>query len=306
MIQFIDFLISVSLALIMFTIGLSLVLKDFKKIFRYPKKLILGLASQIILLPLLTFLIIETLGINLPTEIKMGILILALCPGGTTSNFISYLTKLDTPLSISLTSINTFIVLFSIPFLTNFFLKYYLNSSNSINLPYIKTMLNLFFIIIIPVILGIYIRIKNENFAKKVEKTFKIISISVIAIIFTIKFFASESAGGSGITFQTIWKILPVLLIIHILSLFMGFFNSKFFKINNKSAITIGIEVGLQNTGLALLVTNNLLDSQLMLQPILVYAMFSFFTTTGFALYLKKKLTKDKKFRKHPEIYGPL
>ena len=197
--EFIDILISIALFLIMFTIGLSLSIRDFKKIFKYPKKLFVGLTSQIILLPLLAFIILGF--VNLPVEIKIGILVLMTCPGGSTSNFISYLIKADVPLSISLTSINTLIGLFSIPLIINFFLKYYLGTNNAITLPFFKTMITLLIIVIIPVLIGIYIRLKNQNKAKKIEKNFKIISIILLAIVFGINFFEIKTKEEFGLLF---------------------------------------------------------------------------------------------------------
>ncbi len=289
---FVDILLKIALVLIMFNIGLSLKFKNFKEVFKKPKKLSIGLISQIILLPLLAFIIVELSG--LPVALKMGIIILASCPGGTASNFVSYLIKTDVPLSVSLTSVNTVITLFSIPLIVNFFLSIYYKSSQSINLPFLNTFFNLFFIILIPVMLGILVKEKNEKTAHNIEKYLKVISIIALAVVFVIKFFAPETGGGSGINFEKAFFIFPTLIIFHLVSLFMGFFNSKLFKLNNKSAITIGIEVGLQNTGLALLIGGVILKDNLMTQPALVYGVFSFFTTILFGFLMKKKLIKKK------------
>jgi bile acid:Na+ symporter, BASS family len=287
---FVDILLKVALVLIMFNIGLSLKFKNFQKIFKKPKKLSIGLISQIILLPLLAFLIVELSG--LPVALKMGIILLASCPGGTSSNFVSYLIKADVPLSVSLTSVNALITLFSIPLIINFFLNFYYGSSQYIRLPFFNTFFNLFFIILIPLILGILVKEKNEKGAYSLEKYLKIISIIALAGVFAIKFFASETGGGSGISFESAFAIFPVLIIFHILSLLMGFFNSKLFKINNKSSITTSIEVGLQNTGLALLIGGSILKNNLMIQPALVYGVFSFFTTLIYGVLMKKYLSE--------------
>jgi len=295
---FIDILLNISIFLLMFTIGLSIILKDFKKIFKHPKKLFVGLSSQIIILPLIAFLLLEFT--NFPPEIKIGILILMICPGGSTSNFITYLIKGNTPLSVSLTTINTLISFISIPLLVGLFFKYYLVTNTEFEFPFVKTILNLSLIVIVPILIGTWIESKDKIKAKKIERFSKIISISLLAIVFSIKIF-----GGSGITNQEILSILPFLLLIHIIALFFGFFNSKIFKIKNKSAITIGVEVGLQNTGLALLVTSAILKNPLITMPVLVYAMFSFFTTLMFGMAMKKFLTKEK-IRKEVELYEPL
>ncbi len=290
---FVDILLKIALVLIMFNIGLSLKFKNFKEIFKKPKKLSIGLISQIILLPLIAFLVVEFSG--LPVALKMGIIILASCPGGTSSNFVSYLIKADVPLSVSLTSVNTVITLFSIPLIINLFLNFYYGSSPSVILPFWNTFFNLFFIILIPVILGILIKEKNEKTAYNIERYLKVVSIFALAVVFAIKFFAPETAGGSGINLEKAFFIFPTLIIFHLVSLFMGFFNSKLFKLNNKSAITIGIEVGLQNTGLALLIAGTVLKNNLMTQPALVYGVFSFFTTALFGFLMKRHLVKRER-----------
>ena len=287
---FVDVLLKAALILVMFNVGLSLKFRDFEEVFKKPKKLFVGLFSQIILLPLLAFLILELS--NLPVGLKIGILILAVCPGGTASNFVSYLTKVDTPLSVSLTSSNTIITLFSIPLILNLFLGFYYGSSPTVSMPFFETFLNLLIIILIPVFLGILVKEKREKKAYNIERYLKIISIVALASVFIIKFFAPVSNGGTGIGIEEVLFILPVLLVFHLSSLFMGYFNSRLFKINNKSYVTIGIEVGLQNTGLALLVGATILENDLMSQPALVYGLFSFFTTLLYGFLMKRYLVK--------------
>jgi BASS family bile acid:Na+ symporter len=281
----VDWLIGVALFLIMFTIGLSINLPDLARIFKKPKKIFVGLAAQLAFLPLAAFIIVQFF--DLPIPIKLGILILAICPGGTTSNFISYLVKVNTPLSVALTSIGSLLTLITIPFLANLFLNYYLGNGQSIPLPVLKTVLNLFVLIIVPVFIGMFLRHKKEIFSRKLEKKMKYVSIFLLGLVFLIKFLASESAGGSGITLESALPILPALLILHFVSLFGGLLIARIFKISIRSSATIGIEVGLQNSALALFITGTLLKDAVMTQPILVYIIFSFFTTALFGVFMK-------------------
>ena len=286
----VDVLISLALFLIMFTIGLSIDVPDLIKIFKRPKKVVVGLISQLIFLPLAAFIIVQFF--DLPTSIKIGILILSICPGGTTSNFISYLVRVNTPLSVALTSIGSLLTLITIPFLTNLFLNYYLGNSQSIPLPVVKTILNLFILILVPVSIGMFLRNKKESFSLKLEKKMRYISVFLLAVVFLIKFLASESAGGSGITLQSALPILPALLVLHFVSLLGGLFIARIFRISIRSSTTIGIEVGLQNSALALFITGTLLKDSLMTQPILVYVLFSFFTTALFGIFMKEVVMK--------------
>jgi BASS family bile acid:Na+ symporter len=123
-----------------------------------------------ILLPLLTWAIIELFAPNIPNAMKIGIMILMICPGGSTSNFITYFTKGDTPLSTSLTITNTILGIASIPLLASFFIFYYSANSTQINLPLGQTILTLLIAIALPLFIGTSINHKNSPLAKKLEK----------------------------------------------------------------------------------------------------------------------------------------
>ena len=121
-------ILGVSLAIIMLGMGLSLVVDDFKRIFLQPKSIIIGLINQLILLPIIAFVLVSIF--QLQPEIAVGVMILAACPGGATSNLISHLAKADAALSVTLTAFSSFITIITIPFIVNFSLEQFLNESN--------------------------------------------------------------------------------------------------------------------------------------------------------------------------------
>ncbi len=298
--HFVDILITLSLFLIMFGIGLSLKIDKFKQLFAHPKPIIIGLMAQMLFLPLLGFFI--GFITNLPPEIKVGILILSVCPGGTTSNFITYLLNGNTELSISLTSINSVITLFSIPFIVNLGLVFFLGESTSFHLPFLKTLLQVFYISILPAALGVYVNAKHPKTTKilNTEISFKLIpkmgfnyiksiTVLLLASVFIIKVFADKNSGGADLTTADFIMILPIMLVFNVIGLVFGYIVSILGKLN-KDAIpmTIGIEVGLQNTTLAFLVAGTLLQNTEMQKPALVYALFSFFTALLFGFIIKK------------------
>jgi len=293
MVQAIDVITTGALILIMFSIGSSLTRADFKRIIKRPQEIGIGLLLQIVLLPLLAFIITDLW--NLPAEAKIGIVILASCPGGSTSNFISYLVGADAALSISMTVINSFITLLSIPFFVGIALNRYMDSATTINLPIGQTILAIIFITIIPAILGVLAREHWENPIKKSQHSIKIASLVLLALMFSIKFFAGESMGGSGLTSEAIWTLIPAVLLLHLLALFIGYFIARLAHFSSKSSTTIGIEVGLQNTTLAILVAGTLIGNETMVQAALVYALFSFFTTTGFGWWMIRQANKKEK-----------
>ncbi len=291
--SYIDILISGVLALIMFGIGLSLTPLSFKNIFVYPKSILIGLSSQMIALPLITFCAVYFADISLP--LKVGFIILAACPGGTTSGFITYFFKGNVALSISLTAVNSFLTLLSIPFIVNIALYYFLVSKTEIRLPFLETVLQIFSVAIVPAALGVWVRVKKESFALNIQKPLKIILIFLLAIVFLIKFFAGEKQGGTGITTDEIMKIIPYALLINILGFAYGMFSGLLPKLGTKTSFTIGIEVAMQNTTLAFLVAGTLLQNQDMVKPSLIYSMFSFWTAILYGLIVKY-LHKVKSF----------
>lgn len=285
--NFIDILISVMLALIMFGIGASLQPKDFNNVFFHPKALITGLSLQMIFLPLFVFLVAWFAPIS--PALKVGLFILSLCPGGTTSNFISYLVRAEVALSISLTIINSVLILFTIPALTSLGLSYFMETGQQIQLPILQTIIQIFVLTLLPALVGLGFNKLFPVLSEHIKQPLKYINILLLALVFGIKFFAGESQGGSGISISDILNILPYALITHLGSMILSYYFAKIIEIDNRNATTIGIEVGLQNTALALLVTGTLLGNNEMTKPALVFAIFSFFTTLAFAWLAMRK-----------------
>ena len=295
----IDVLISSVIALIMFGISLSLTPESFKNIFKFPKSLIAGLSAQMLLLPAIAFLF--GVVFNLSPEFKIGLIILSVCPGGTTSNFITFLLNGNTALSVSMTTINSFLTLFSIPFVVNLAFLFFLGSGNDFNLPYAQTILQIFLVTILPAAIGLYIKIKHPKLAKKLNFKVKItykgiktrfsfiksFTTFLLGLVFIVKLFAGKDSGGVGLTTNDFVDLFPIALLFNFVGLFFGFFVSLLLKLKNDTPMTIAIEVGLQNTTLAFLVAGTLLHSIEMQKPALVYALFSFWTAIAFGFMVK-------------------
>lgn len=289
--SYIDVLISVVLAAIMFGLGLSLTFSNFKDIIKFPRAFFVGLASQMLVLPALAFVIL--LFADIPGPFKVGIMILAACPGGTTSGFVAYLLKGNVALSIALTVINSFLTLFTIPFIVNFSLKYYLHQEVEIHLPFFESVTQIFLITLLPAILGLFVRKTKPLFATSIQKYLKFILIALLALVYTIKFFAGDQYGGSGITVDEVWTILPYALIFNILCFVFSIGFGKMTKLKFRDAFTIALEVSLHNTTLALLIGGTFLQNQDMIKPALIYTMFSFWTAIIFG-FITLKLYKEE------------
>ncbi len=280
-------LISFALALIMFAVGMSIDFRAFKAITLRPTAFFVGLSSQMLVLPFMAFLIVWMAPLD--PYFKIGLFIVALCPGGTTSNYISYLIKGNTALSISLTTINGLLSLLTIPFLTNIALQYFIHTDRAFYLPFLDTVWQILLVTLIPALLGAGIKSKFPQFSIKYHSVIKRVTILILALVFGILLLGNKSQGGVQLTFNEVGQILPFALLLHLLGLLWGFYLPRISGFSVRNSITLSIEVGLQNTTLALLITETFLHEPAMTKPAIVYAAFSFWTTLGFAWWQKRR-----------------
>jgi bile acid:Na+ symporter, BASS family len=289
--QIIDFAVSIVLGLIMFGIGLSLTVKDFTNILRFPRAFTAALGAQMIGLPIIAFTI--ALLAPIPAEIKVGLIILSASPGGATSGFLTYLWGGNVALSLSITSINSILTLFSIPIIVNLGLKVFFGTSTDLHLPFWETVQHIFLITIVPATLGLLVRRNYEDFAEKISKPAKYVMMALLFVVFTIKIFAGQSYGGSGITMRDFLIISPFALLQNACCLFFGYFTLKRLNLPHSSCLTAAMESGVQNTTLAFLIAGTLLNNQEMVKPALIYSMYSFWTACIFA-YSSNRINKEQ------------
>jgi bile acid:Na+ symporter, BASS family len=277
-------ILALSLVIIMLGMGLSLVIDDFRRIFVYPKAIFVGLVNQLIILPLIGF----TLAVVFPVqpEIAIGIMILAACPGGPTSNLIAHLAKGDTALSVTLTSLSSFVTILTIPFIVNFALIHFLEEGQMIRLDVLETILQIMGIIVIPVTIGMIIRRYNEKFALRMANPVRKASGFVIALVI-IGIVVKERENFVSY-FQQAGLIA---LSLNVATMLVGYYSARLFKIKDKRAISISIESGIQNGTLAISIAVVLLGStELAITPA-VYSLLMFFTG-GVVIYLGNKRSK--------------
>ncbi len=284
-ITYIDIMISAVLASIMFGLGLSLTLNNFKRIVLYPRAFIIGLLSQMLILPAIAFVIL--LFADLPPEFKVGIMILAACPGGTTSGFVTYLFKGNVALSISMTTINSMLTIFTIPIIVNLALEHYMGTHVDFQLPFGSSVIQIFLVTLLPAALGVMVRQLAEKTAKAMEKYVKYIMIVLLAGVYAVKFFVGEQHGGTGITGDEVWTIFPYALIFNVVCFVFSIFIGKLSRLRIRDAFTIAIEVSLHNTTLALLIGGTLLQNQDLVKPALIYTLFSFWSALVFGMLTK-------------------
>ncbi|MEZ4967942.1 MAG: bile acid:sodium symporter family protein, partial [Saprospiraceae bacterium] len=284
--EVVDLTVSTVLGLVMFGVGLSLHSADFVQIVRHPRAFFTALGAQMIGLPIIAFAI--GLLAPIPDVYKVGFIILAASPGGATSGFLTYLWRGNVALSLSLTAVNSFLTLFSIPVVVNLGLRVFLGRETELHLPFWDTVSQIFFITIIPASIGLFVRHNFPVFASKINKPAKYVMLALLGTVFAIKMFAGESHGGAGLKWSDLLVITPVALIQNAFCLFFGYFFMKFMGLPHSSRITAAMESGVQNTTLAFLIANNLLANQAMVKPALVYSLYSFWTACLFAYRANK------------------
>lgn len=241
--------LNIALAVVMFGVALTITLNDFKIIKRQPKLILVGILSQFILLPLLTFLFIII--IKPQPSIALGMMIVAACPGGNISNFMTHLANGNTALSVSLTAFATFLAIFMTPFNFQFYANLYEPTSQilkNVKLSPFELVKLVILILGIPLFLGMLLRSKYEILAIKMSKLLKPVSIIVFITIVIIAF-----SNNLDVFNNYIHYVLTIGISHNILAILLGLMVAKLFKLSFKNQKTLAIETGIQNSGLGLL-----------------------------------------------------
>ncbi|MFC2386074.1 bile acid:sodium symporter family protein [Treponema socranskii] len=226
------------LGIVMFGMGLTLKVSDFKVVFSRPKDIIIGFIAQFTLMPLIAFLL--TKAFNLPTEIAVGVILVGTCPGGTSSNVMTYLSKGDVPLSVGMTAVSTLFAPLMTPLLT------LLYAGQRVDVNAVAMFLSIVKVVLLPITLGL---VCNYFFEKVTREIVRILPlISTIAIIMII---ASVVSANSA-RLKTVGVMVVIVVILHnLLGYAAGFGVGKLLRLNTTKCRALSIEVGMQNSGLA-------------------------------------------------------
>ena len=281
----IDIFLPASLIFIMLTLGLGLELSDFTNLVRKPRSFFVGLTNQILLLPLVTYIIILVFGIT--KEAAVGMMILACCPGGVTSNIITKLAKGDTALSISYTAFNSILAIVTLPLIVGFSMK----SIMGLEAPDINILslgLTMFFITAVPVAIGLLIREKNKYYADKLEPKASKISTILFAIIIL---------GALLSEWETVINnfvlLGPAIVLLILTMLIIAYKSSKLFKMSDKQSITVAIESAMQNGTVGITVGNLIINPDIGLSilsiPSGVYSILMYLICLPFVFWFLKR-----------------
>ena len=245
--------INIVLAFVMYGVALGIKPRMFVEVFKKPKSVLVGACSQIILLPLFTFLLALALGSSISWTMAMGMILVASCPGGNISNFISSLSKANIELSVSLTAISTALAILTTPFNFWFYGNLYMNLSNiagevpQLSIPLWDVFKTIFILLGIPLTLGILTAHYLPKAADKMKNPMQIFSI-----LFFIAMIVLSFMGNIDAFLKCIKYIFLIVLIHNLLALLLGYGTSSAFRLNARDRRTITIETGIQNSGLGL------------------------------------------------------
>ena len=269
------------LALIMLGLGLGLRFEDFTRVFKSPKDFFIGFFSQLIILPLVAYLLIIIL--RTPPEIAIGVMIIAAAPGGVTSNILTKFANGDVALSISLTAIISLLSIITVPFII-FKSIDLLNVSASTNeISMIGISVKMFLVVTLPVILGMIIRRFANNFVSSNEKTIQTISL----ILFLIVLFGAIIQERANIL-PYMMKAGTITFLLNIIMMLIGFYVAKIFATGIQQRKCISLECGLQNGTLAIFVATQIFNDVAYIIPAAIYSLIMFATSSIFVFLLKK------------------
>lgn len=277
-----------ALGIIMLGMGMTLTLDDFKRVFTSPKAVLLGLSNQLLLLPLLGLLLIWAFDLN--GTMAVGIMLLALCPGGATSNIISHLAKADLALSISLTAISSTITNFSIPIFLNVALFHFMGGTEAVQLPIGKTIIQIFAVTILPVGIGMVIKQKLPAFTEKSLKPVNVLS----AVFFVLILLMAIVKERENIVPYFQQAGIPAMLL-NAVAMVMGYFTGLTFALEFKQRVAIAIETGIQNGTLAIAIALSpvMLNNTEIAIPAAIYSLIMFGTATLVVLWSRSRADLD-------------
>ena len=270
----------IALALIMLGLGLGLTIQDFTRVAKQPKDFLVGLICQLILLPIIAFILIKIL--NTPMELALGVMIIAAAPGGVTSNVLTKFAKGDVALSVSLTAIISLISIVSVPFIVFKSADLLQVSYASSDISMIGISSKMFLVVTLPVIIGMIIRKIATNFVSSNALLVQRISIILFAIVF-LAIWIEE--------WENIMSYLAqaglITLVLNIVMMIIGFYVAKMFASGIEQRKCISLECGLQNGTLAVFVASQIFTDVVYMIPTAAYALIMFVTSILFVFFVK-------------------
>jgi len=275
-------IIPICIFLIMMGMGLSLVPDDFKRVVKYPKAVSVGLINQLLFLPIIGFTLANIM--PLEPEYAVGVMLLVLCPGGTTSNMFTHLAKGDVALSVTMTAIASLVTVFTIPVVLSLSLQHFMGEGSEFQLPMIATMVSLMKLTIVPIAIGMLINKLAPKFAKSSQAYVSRFGMIFLTLLIMFLIYIQQE-----MVLQAFITAGPISFILNISTMALGYYSSKLFKLNPAQTSSITIEVGLQNSTLSMFMALTLLANYQMSFTPAIYTLIMFFTAGILVKFLRSK-----------------
>lgn len=269
----------IALAVIMFGLGLTLTLDDFRRIGQDPKPVAIALGAQVLLLPALCFGLVIAFGLD--PLLAVGMMLLAASPGGTTANLFSHLFRGDVALNVTLTAVNSVIAVVTLPIVVNLSVEYFdPEGAGDVGLQLGKT-LQVFAIVLVPVAIGMVVRRSAPGFAERADKPVRIASAVVLALVICGALLAERDNLADYLT-----DIGPAATLFCACSLALGYLLPRLAGVDERQSLSSAFEVGIHNSTLAIAVAISVLDSEALAVPPAVYGvlMFPLALVAGFTI----------------------
>ena len=277
-----DLLLPLALGIIMFGLGLSLTLDDFKRVARYPLAVSFGLLLQIVILPFAAFAI--AVALKLSPHHAIGLMLLAASPGGATANIYSHLAKGDVALNITLTAVNSILCLISLPIVLNLSLDYFLGAGQYVPPP-LRKIIEVGAIILVPVIIGMFVRSRSAAFAQKAEKPIKLFSVLILGILILAAIWLERRT-----LLDSIIAVGLACILFNLVSMASGYFLPRALNLPDRQATAIAMEIGVHNTALAIYIALNVLNNSAASIVPGVYTLAMYASATAFAIYSARRM----------------
>ena len=276
-----DVILPLSLAFIMFSLGLALKSSDFTRVIKQPKDFLIGAFSQIIILPLVALIIVMLWPLS--PELAVGVMLIAAAPGGATSNIITSFAKGDVALSVSLTAIISLLCVITIPIIVLFSLNILMDTSTAKSISIGDIAIKMFLIVTVPVIIGMLFR----KFLSSISISFEPLAKKISAVLFVLVLLGAIVAEKDNVVSYFAQAGL-VTLVLNLLMMFIAFYIGKLFASGISQQKTITVECGLQNGTLAIVVATTLFDGGLYLIPAATYSLIMFFTSLIYVYFARQ------------------
>lgn len=271
-----------ALAIIMLGLGLSLTPADFRRVLAFPRAVLIALACQTLLLPLVCFGVAKAFG--LAPALAVGLMLLAASPGGTSANLYSHLANGDVALNVTLTAVNSVLAIVTLPVIVNLSLLHFYGEGKVVPLQFSKV-LQVFLVVLVPVAIGMAVRRRWPGFADRMGKPVKIASMLFLASIVLLAL-----AKDFGNLQQSAGPVLGAALAFNLLSLGVGYGVPRLARLSQRQSIAIGMEIGIHNGTLAIAIALSplMLNNPTMAIPAAVYSMWMFVTAALFGWWVNR------------------